>query len=298
MAGATDRTCETCEAHDRCITHTRDPKDIVPCSDWIEKPGDKRKELSMNPDKRVFDIRCTLNQLLWVHARSEVTLGQLEHAACTAFNVIYSLCKRDEDQKADESLRERVRTRTCDNCKRQEKCSASGICECFWEPKVERAPGEANTAQDELEIEHERVVILERRLDEARTERDALVRVRDSARLRIEELGCERDKAREECENLRGRVAELEEALAEVKSNPVPVVEKTAVTFAFEKDLTTLLNRYSIENVADMPDFLLAEMICCMVEAIGPIVKKTLDWHGCDTVCHPRSQTCPLPRHL
>ena len=55
----------------------------------------------------------------------------------------------------------------------------------------------------------------------------------------------------------------------------------------FEKGLTRLINRHSIENVADMPDYLLAEMICRMIEAIGPSVKNTLDWHGCDSVCHP-----------
>ena len=56
---------------------------------------------------------------------------------------------------------------------------------------------------------------------------------------------------------------------------------------AFEKELTELLNKHSIENVADMPDFLLARMICRMIEAMGQIIKKTLDWHGCDSVCHP-----------
>ncbi|MFA5312881.1 MAG: hypothetical protein WC375_06110 [Methanomassiliicoccales archaeon] len=56
---------------------------------------------------------------------------------------------------------------------------------------------------------------------------------------------------------------------------------------AFEKELTELLNKHSIENVADMPDFLLAGMICRMIEAMGPSVKKTLDWYGVDSVCHP-----------
>ena len=56
---------------------------------------------------------------------------------------------------------------------------------------------------------------------------------------------------------------------------------------AFEKELTTLINRYSIENVADVPDFILAGMICRMIEAMGPSIKKTLDWHGCSSVCHP-----------
>ena|GEM_PF-4902117 len=55
----------------------------------------------------------------------------------------------------------------------------------------------------------------------------------------------------------------------------------------FEKELTELLNKYSIENVVDMPDFLLAGMICRMIEAMGPSIKNTLDWHGCDSVCHP-----------
>jgi hypothetical protein len=56
---------------------------------------------------------------------------------------------------------------------------------------------------------------------------------------------------------------------------------------AFEKELRHLINRHSIENVADMPDFLLARMICGMIEAMGPSIKKTLDWHGCNSVCHP-----------
>lgn len=54
----------------------------------------------------------------------------------------------------------------------------------------------------------------------------------------------------------------------------------------FEKELTSLINRHSIENVADMPDFLLAAMICRMIEAMGPSIKKTLDWHVGDSVCH------------
>ena len=37
----------------------------------------------------------------------------------------------------------------------------------------------------------------------------------------------------------------------------------------FEKELTHLINRHSIENVADVPDFLLAGMICRMIEALG-----------------------------
>ena len=49
---------------------------------------------------------------------------------------------------------------------------------------------------------------------------------------------------------------------------------------SFEKELTELLNKHNIENAVDMPDFLLAAMICRMIEAMGPSIKETLDWHG------------------
>jgi hypothetical protein len=56
---------------------------------------------------------------------------------------------------------------------------------------------------------------------------------------------------------------------------------------AFRREIESAINRHSIENVVDMPDFILAGMICRMIEAMGPSIKKTLDWHGCDSVCHP-----------
>jgi len=56
----------------------------------------------------------------------------------------------------------------------------------------------------------------------------------------------------------------------------------------FKKDLEELINKHCIENKCDIPDFLLSEMIAGFIEAIGPIFKKTLDWHGCDSVCHPK----------
>ena len=63
----------------------------------------------------------------------------------------------------------------------------------------------------------------------------------------------------------------------------------------FEKELTHLINRHSIENEVDMPDFLLARMLCAMIESMGPTVKATLDWHGCDSVCHPRPNSVIKP---
>ena len=55
----------------------------------------------------------------------------------------------------------------------------------------------------------------------------------------------------------------------------------------FQKDLEQLINSHSIENVCDIPDFLLAEMIVNFIRSVGPVMKKTLDWHSCDSVCHP-----------
>jgi len=72
-------------------------------------------------------------------------------------------------------------------------------------------------------------------------------------------------------------------------TNPVPEVCRTPIE-EFEEELTHLINRHSIENMVDMPDFLLARMICGMLEAIGPNVKKALDWHRCDSVCHPAEE--------
>lgn len=60
------------------------------------------------------------------------------------------------------------------------------------------------------------------------------------------------------------------------------------ITKEFRNALQELLNRHNVENEADTPDFILADMICGLIEALGPCVKKTLDWHGCDSICHPK----------
>jgi len=56
----------------------------------------------------------------------------------------------------------------------------------------------------------------------------------------------------------------------------------------FKKELEELINKHSIENKCDIPDFLLASMICDFIEVIGKSFKKTLGWHGCDSECHPK----------
>ena len=56
----------------------------------------------------------------------------------------------------------------------------------------------------------------------------------------------------------------------------------------FKRELADLLNSHCIENECDMPDFLLAEMIVEFIRGVGGPIKKTLDWHGVDSVCHPK----------
>lgn len=55
----------------------------------------------------------------------------------------------------------------------------------------------------------------------------------------------------------------------------------------FKKELKELINKHCIENDCDIPDFILAEMICGFIVESGKSIKKTLDWHGCDSVCYP-----------
>lgn len=56
----------------------------------------------------------------------------------------------------------------------------------------------------------------------------------------------------------------------------------------FEKELKDLINRHCIENECDMPDYLLAGMICRFIKAVGHPIKTTLSWHGVDSICHPK----------
>ena len=56
----------------------------------------------------------------------------------------------------------------------------------------------------------------------------------------------------------------------------------------FKKELESLINIHSIENECDMPDFLLSEMICNFIKAVGDPIKRNLDWNGCDSVCHSK----------
>jgi len=68
------------------------------------------------------------------------------------------------------------------------------------------------------------------------------------------------------------------------------ITERRWVIESFKTELKKLVNEHSVENICDMPDFLLAEMICDLIVAIGSSSKRNLDWHGCNSVCHPKTQ--------
>ena len=56
----------------------------------------------------------------------------------------------------------------------------------------------------------------------------------------------------------------------------------------FEKELQSLINKHSIENEWDMPDFIMARLLTDFIKSAGKSMKWNLDWHGVDSVCHPK----------
>ena len=63
----------------------------------------------------------------------------------------------------------------------------------------------------------------------------------------------------------------------------------------FKKELEKLINKHYIEQYADMPDFLLAKLVCKFIYSCGMVIKENLDWHNCDSVCHPKSSCVGEP---
>lgn len=48
----------------------------------------------------------------------------------------------------------------------------------------------------------------------------------------------------------------------------------------FKEELTTLINRHSMENVANIPDYMMAELIVDFIGTLGPLIKKRDRWMG------------------
>ena len=49
---------------------------------------------------------------------------------------------------------------------------------------------------------------------------------------------------------------------------------------AFESDLAALINRYSQENAADTPDFILAQYLCGCMDTFNNTVRRRDQWYG------------------
>lgn len=78
-------------------------------------------------------------------------------------------------------------------------------------------------------------------------------------------------------------VTELENILSE-SNKPIDVlpsgeVRVFSVSHEFKKGLEELINRYSIENASDTPDFILAEYLIRCLESFNMAVTKRTDWY-------------------
>ena len=47
----------------------------------------------------------------------------------------------------------------------------------------------------------------------------------------------------------------------------------------FREELTNLINRHSIENGSDTPDFILSRYLCDCLENFNSITKRRKQWH-------------------
>lgn len=61
----------------------------------------------------------------------------------------------------------------------------------------------------------------------------------------------------------------------------------------FEKELETLINRYSIENESNTPDFILAEYLRGCLNVFAKTVAAREKWYGREP--NPTSVSIPLP---
>jgi hypothetical protein len=55
---------------------------------------------------------------------------------------------------------------------------------------------------------------------------------------------------------------------------------KTTNLEEFERELQGLINRYSIENMSDTPDFILAEYLVECLQNFSTITRKRSNWYS------------------
>ena len=77
--------------------------------------------------------------------------------------------------------------------------------------------------------------------------------------------------------------------------SPVPATEEEEMSepelTEFERELTSLINKFSLENDSDTPDFLLAAYLRSCLEVVAGFIRQREKWYG----RRVKSDTEPLP---
>lgn len=78
------------------------------------------------------------------------------------------------------------------------------------------------------------------------------------------------------------RICYLDEAFLRKDEGLAPhsEIERAEKDRAFTSELADVINKHSLENRFDIPDFLLARMIMGHLNALESVVKETRDWWG------------------
>ena len=61
----------------------------------------------------------------------------------------------------------------------------------------------------------------------------------------------------------------------------------------FERELTTLINKYTLENDSDTPDFLLAAYLRSCLEVVSVLLRARERWYGRKGKTHLVTPPCP-----
>ena len=83
--------------------------------------------------------------------------------------------------------------------------------------------------------------------------------------------------------------------LSVLSLSPVPSTEEEEMSepglSEFERELANLINRYSLENDSDTPDFMLAAYLRSCLEVVAGFIRQREKWYG----RRVKSDTEPLP---
>jgi len=74
--------------------------------------------------------------------------------------------------------------------------------------------------------------------------------------------------------------AECDEMERPLDTTPDPPTVCIPPMEAFQKELEGLINNYSIENICDIPDYMLAEHICNYIKVMADTINQRDKWFG------------------